>query len=291
MGKRAIETQDPAPWGLTTLTNPGPDEGSAYVYDSEGGAGTYAYVIDSGINDAHNDFSGRASRVWTAFPDESDDDGRGHGTHVAATIGGTKYGVAKQASLLSVKVFSGTSPSSVAIVIDGLNWAVNDIVSKGRQNSAVVNMSLSGGFSAALNDAVTAANDAGVVVVVIAGNDGGSAYYYSPASAKGAFTVGAINSTWHISTFSNHGPELIIFAPGTAIESAWIGGPDAINTISGTSMAAPHVAGLVLHAFSREGITGTEAMRSFLKTNGTPDKVQGYMWNTDNLVLNNGLSA
>lgn len=281
MSKRAVVTQDPATWGLGAVSHRDPGA-TSYVYDDAAGEGTYAYIVDTGINDAHNDFEGRASKAFTAFPGD-EEDSVGHGTHVAGTIGSATYGVSKKATLLAVKVFQGSS-SSTSIILEGFNWAADDIVSNGRENAAVVNLSLGGGYSASFNAAIDAASASGVVSAIAAGNSAADAANFSPASAATAITVGSIDSEWAISYFSNWGTVLDIFAPGSDIESTWIGGPDATNIISGTSMATPHVAGLVLYAFSVEGATGVAGVTDFLTSVATPDKVSGSINGSPNLV-------
>jgi oryzin len=181
-------------------------------------------------------------------------DSVGHGTHVAGTMVSSSYGVAKAASVISVKVFSGSS-GSTSVILDGYDWACNDIATKGRGAKAVINMSLGGGFSASFNSAVGDCYDAGVVTVVAAGNDGANAANYSPASAPEAITVGAITISNSRASFSNYGSVLDVFAPGQNILSCWIGSTTATNTISGTSMASPHVAGLVLYLQGLGGLT------------------------------------
>lgn len=249
------------------------------------GTNTFAYIVDTGINDAHNDFGGRASKAYTAFPGDEEDT-NGHGTHVAGTIGSATYGVSKQATLFGVKVFQGSS-SSTAIILDGFNWAVQDIVGNSRQGASVVNLSLGGGYSASFNAAIDAASAAGVISAIAAGNSAADASNFSPASAATAITVGSIDSDWSISYFSNYGAVLDLFAPGSNIESTWIGGPDATNSISGTSMATPHVAGLVLYAISVGGATGVEGVTNYLKTTATPDRVGGSINGSPNLIGNN----
>lgn len=182
-----------------------------------------------------------------------------------------------------MKVFQGSS-SSTSIILEGFNWAADDIVSNGRQDASVVNLSLGGGFSASFNAAIDAASEAGVVSAIAAGNSAADAANFSPASAATAITVGSIDSEWNISYFSNWGTVLDLFAPGSEIESTWIGGADATNIISGTSMATPHVAGLVLYAFSVEGVTGVAGVTDFLTSVATPDSIGGSINGSPNLI-------
>ena len=177
----------------------------------------------------------------------------GHGTHVAGTIGSRTYGVSKKATIIGVKVFAGES-GSTSVILDGYNWAVNDIVNQGRTGNSVVSMSLGGGFSDAFNQAVANAFNQGITTVVAAGNDNQDASNTSPASTPEAITVGAIQSDNARASYSNFGSILDIFAPGTDILSTWIGSDTATNTISGTSMATPHISGLVLYLQGLEGL-------------------------------------
>lgn len=271
----ALTTQRSSTWGLSSISHREPGE-SGYIYDTTAGEGTYGYVVDTGINVNHVEFEGRASNGYSAFSGANVDTA-GHGTHVAGTIGSKTYGVAKKANLIAVKVFQGEE-SSTSIILDGYQWAVNDIRSKSRQAEAAINLSLGGAFSSAFNRAVAAAYNAGVVTVVAAGNDDVDASEQSPASAPEAITVGSIDKTNARSYFSNFGSVLDIFAPGSDILSTWIGSTTATNTISGTSMAAPHVVGLVLYLQALEGLSSPDAVAerlTELATTGAVSDVQG----------------
>ncbi|KAF2218180.1 peptidase S8/S53 domain-containing protein, partial [Elsinoe ampelina] len=234
-------TQTGAPYGLAAISSRTAGS-TTYTYDTTA-SGTFGYVVDTGINTAHTNFGGRASNGFNAVGGQFVDS-NGHGTHVAGTMGSATYGVAKASSLIAVKVFTGSS-GSTATILSGYDWAVKDITAKGRQNRAVINMSLGGGFSDAFNRAVNAAFTAGVTTVVAAGNSNTNAANTSPASAANALTVGSVDRQRARSSFSNYGAVVDIFASGTGILSTWIGSTSATNTISGTSMASPHVAGLV----------------------------------------------
>ncbi|KFH44216.1 Alkaline proteinase-like protein [Hapsidospora chrysogenum ATCC 11550] len=283
----ALVTQNGAPWGLGTISHRQPGS-TSYIYDDSAGSGTYAYVVDTGILESHNEFSGRAITGYNAVGG-SNADTNGHGTHVAGTIGGRTYGVAKNTNLIAVKVFRGSS-SSTSIILDGFNWAVNDIINRGRQNKAAISMSLGGGYSSAFNNAVNTAYSRGVLSVVAAGNDNQNAANYSPASAANAITVGSIASNWARSSFSNYGSVLDIFAPGTSILSAWIGGNSATNTISGTSMATPHVTGVVLYLQALEGLT-TSGAAARLNALATTGRVSNPGSGSPNRILYNGNGA
>ncbi|KFA64470.1 hypothetical protein S40285_01101 [Stachybotrys chlorohalonatus IBT 40285] len=285
LSKRVVVTQNPSTWGLGTISHR-TSGFTNYIYDNVAGTNTYAYVVDTGIRTAHSEFGGRASAVWTGYAGDNADT-NGHGTHVAGTIGGTTYGVAKRANLLAVKVFQGGS-ATTSIIMNGFNWAANDIVSRGRTNSAVINMSLGGGYSSAFNTAVNNASGRGVVSVIAAGNSGVDAANTSPASATSAITVGAVDSTWTIASFSNYGSVLDIFAPGVGVVSAGIASNTATASLSGTSMACPHVAGLVLYGFSVNGVTGVTGITNWLFSVATNGVVRGNIRNSPNRLANNG---
>ncbi|KAM0253516.1 hypothetical protein ACHAP5_000546 [Fusarium lateritium] len=285
LSKRALTTQTGAPWGLGTVSHR--ERGStSYIYDTAAGTGTFAYIVDTGIRATHNEFEGRAQAVYTAFSGDNADSA-GHGTHVAGTIAGKTYGVSKKATIQAVKVFQGSS-SSTSIILAGFNWAANDIISKGRTTKSVVNMSLGGGYSASFNNAVESASRSGIISAIAAGNEAANAANTSPASAPSAITVGAIDSTWTIASYSNYGTVLDIFAPGTGVLSAWYTSNSATNSISGTSMATPHIAGLVLYGISVNGVSGVTGVTNWLKTTATSGKISGNLRSSPNLIGNNG---
>ncbi|KAK4619382.1 Subtilisin-like protease 2 [Fulvia fulva] len=246
--KRAEETQTDAPWGLARISHNKPGA-KDYVYNSTAkDDDIIAYVIDTGIYIEHEDFSdGRAVHGWN-FVDNSTNgnDDNGHGTHVAGTIGGTTYGVAKGVHLIAVKVLDAAGSGTTSGIIAAISWAVDDMNKRGKKEKAVANMSLGGFFSEALNTAVDSAVTAGLFFGVAAGNEGLPAYFYSPASARYTCTVAATDEKDKRAYFSNWGSSnyVDISAPGVNIKSAWIDYSTAANTISGTSMATPHVVGV-----------------------------------------------
>jgi len=236
-------TQIGADWGLNRISQVNLSSDGTYRYYESAGQDVDAYVIDTGIYLNHEDLLGRAHFGANYIPNETNDDCNGHGTHVAGTIGGKTYGVAKRVTLWAVKVLSCAGSGAWTGVLDGIQWVVKH--HSGRHQRSVANMSLGGGITQSIDDAVNAAVDQGVNMVVAAGNNNGLACNYSPARAAKAITVGATTNTDSRASFSNYGTCTDIFAPGNNIKSAWIGAPNATNTISGTSMAAPHVAGAV----------------------------------------------
>ncbi|WP_368050636.1 S8 family serine peptidase [Micromonospora sp. C28SCA-DRY-2] len=234
-------TQTPTPsWGLDRIDQRARPLNNSYTYPNSG-TGVTAYILDTGIRFSHSDFGGRAVSGFDAIDGGTADDGNGHGTHVAGTVGGTAYGVAKDVTLVGVRVLDDGGNGTYAQVIEGIDWVTGD---HDPGEPAVANMSLGGGFDQAVNDAVTASIADGVVYGIAAGNDNGiDACGVTPAATPDAITVGATQSNDVRASYSNIGSCLDIFAPGSAITSAWHTGDTATNTINGTSMATPHVVG------------------------------------------------
>jgi cerevisin len=256
------ETEKNSPWGLARISHRKTlnfGTFNKYLYSDDGGEGVDAYVIDTGTNTEHVDFEGRAKWGYTAPAGDPDKDGNGHGTHCSGTIAGKKYGVAKKANVYAVKVLRSNGSGSMSDVIKGVDWAskshqdqvklAKDGKRKGFKGS-VANMSLGGGKTTLLDKAVDAAVANGIHFAVAAGNDNADACNYSPAAAKNAVTVGASTIDDSRAYFSNYGKCTDIFAPGLNIQSTWIGSKYAINTISGTSMASPHICGLLAYYLS-----------------------------------------
>lgn len=294
----AVITQTGATWGLvrtayqtfpSSITNP-------YVYNSLAGQGVDVYVIDTGILTTHTDFGGRASSVFNAITAEQPTDLNGHGTHCSGTIGGTTYGIAKLVNLYAVKVLSASGSGTTAGVISGVNYVTN---SKSAVRKSVASMSLGGGASTALDDSVIASIVAGTVYAIAAGNDNGNACNASPARVATAVTVGATYTSPAAvpynpanpptsdvrSTFSNYGTCVDIFAPGTSITSDWIGSTTATNTISGTSMATPHVAGVLAVHLSVDATLNPAASKAWLVAAATPGLIANVGTGSPNLLL------
>jgi len=234
----ASATQTGATWGIDRVDQRALPLDSSYTYNTNA-SNVHAYIIDTGVLGTHTQFTGRMGNGYTAITDANGtNDCNGHGTHVAGTVGGTTYGVAKGVIIHPVRVLGCTGSGTNSGVIAGMDWVTANHV-----KPAVANMSLGGGASTATDDAVARMTAAGVVVAVAAGNDNGDACSYSPARAASAITVGSTANTDARSSFSNFGSCLDIYAPGSNILSAWYTSTSATNTISGTSMASPHVAG------------------------------------------------
>ncbi|WP_461026689.1 S8 family peptidase [Streptomyces sparsus] len=228
---------NPPSWGLDRIDQPNLPLNNSYTYPDSAGSGVTAYIIDTGIRHSHSDFGGRASFGFDAFGGNGND-GNGHGTHVAGTVGGNAYGVAKKASLVSVRVLDNAGSGTITGVVAGVDW-----VTQNARKPAVANMSLGGGANSTLDQAVRNSIASGVTYAVAAGNDNSNASGYSPARVAEAITVGSTTRTDARSSFSNYGSIVDIFAPGSDITAPWIGSDSATRTISGTSMASPHVAG------------------------------------------------
>ncbi|CAI7565877.1 unnamed protein product [Penicillium palitans] len=247
-----------APWGLARISHRESlsfGNFNKYLYAEEGGEGVDAYVIDTGTNTKHVDFEGRANWGKTIPQGDADEDGNGHGTHCSGTIAGKKFGVAKKANVYAVKVLRSNGSGTMSDVVKGVEWAAEAHIKKSKKGDkkfkgSVANMSLGGGSSRTLDLAVNAAVDAGIHFAVAAGNDNADACNYSPAAAEKAVTVGASTLADERAYFSNYGKCTDIFAPGLNILSTWVGSEHATNTISGTSMASPHIAGLLAYYVS-----------------------------------------
>ena len=279
---KELDTQTGATWGLTRIDERSLNLDGVYTYSSTAGRGVTAYIIDTGIQTNNVDFGSRAS-FGTNTVDRNNSDCNGHGTHVAGTVAGTKYGVAKLATLVGVKVLNCQGSGTTAGVIQGINWVTEHHVA----DKSVVNMSLGGGAITAMDDAVKRLIDSGVFVSAAAGNDNRNACNYSPARAPTAFTVAASDNNDRKASFSNFGPCVDAYAPGVAISSDWIGSPTATNAISGTSMAAPHVAG-VAALYLSEHSTTPAATSKWIRDNATTNVISGNPADTANLLLYKG---
>ncbi|MFD5596926.1 S8 family peptidase [Streptomyces griseorubiginosus] len=235
----ADTTQSSAPWGLDRIDQAALPLSGTYTYPDSAGSGVTAYVIDTGVRITHSQISGRASYGYDAVDgDTTAADGNGHGTHVATTIAGSTYGVAKKAKIVAVRVLDNAGSGTTAGVIAGIDWVTNN-----HSGPSVANLSLGGGASSTLDTAVRNSIASGVTYAIAAGNSSANASSYSPARVTEAITVGATTSTDARASYSNYGSVLDIFAPGSSITAGWYTSDTATNTISGTSMATPHVAG------------------------------------------------
>ncbi|BFZ54836.1 proteinase B [Savitreella phatthalungensis] len=306
------ELEKNAPWGLARLSHKktlGFSTFNKYEYDASAGEGVTAYIIDTGINVDHVDFEGRARWGKTIPQGDADIDGNGHGTHCAGTVAGKRYGVAKKANVVAVKVLRSNGSGSMSDVVAGVQWAADahkaakkDAANKKKPfKGSTANMSLGGGKSPALDRVVNAAVDSGIHFAVAAGNDNADACNYSPAAAEKAVTVGASSLADERAYFSNHGKCTDIFAPGLNILSTWIGSKYATNTISGTSMASPHICGLLTYALGLQPTSSSAfggdspvtplKLKKKLISLGSVGVLADLPAGTPNILANNGIDS
>jgi len=275
-------TQNNATWGLDRIDQADLPLNNTYNYDFDG-TGVNAYVIDTGVRITHNQFGNRGRSGFTAINDgNGTNDCDGHGTHVAGTVGSSTYGVAKDATIYAVRVLDCDGNGTNAGVLAGVDW-----VTSNHTKPAVANMSLGGGVSTALDNAVNSAVSQGITMVVAAGNDNNNACSHSPARAANAITVGSTTSTDARSSFSNFGTCLDIYAPGSSITSTWSTSNTATNTISGTSMAAPHVAGVAALYLDEFPNASPAQVQTAIENAAIPNKVSDARTGSPNLLLNN----
>jgi subtilisin family serine protease len=271
-------TQPYATWGIDRVDQRDLPLSGSYTYNSTG-AGVTAYIIDTGIETSHWEFGGRASVGADYVGDGyNGQDCNGHGTHVAGTLGGANYGVAKSAGLVSVRVFGCSGGSQWSTIIAAIDW-----VRYYHVKPAVVNMSLSGGAMQSVDDATQNLINAGVTVAVAAGNNGQNACNYSPARASAALTVGASNSSDAQAWFSNWGSCVDLYAPGEQVTSAWLYG--GTNTINGTSMATPHVAGAAALYLQGNPTASPATVGSAIVSNASQYKLYSLGAGSPNLLL------
>ncbi|KAI0108886.1 subtilase [Nemania sp. FL0031] len=286
----ALVAQANAPPGLVRISHADVGKDS-YVFDNSSGQGITAYVVDTGILTTHEEFQGRATLAFNAIEGSANTDENGHGSHVSGTIGGATFGVAKNVKLVGVKVLDASGGGTNADVLDGLNFVESDVQDKKIQGKAVMNMSLGGGLSQAINKAIEALVDAGVVPVVAAGNEAQDAANTSPASAPNAITVGALDATTdERADFSNFGDVVDIYAPGVDVLSVGIKSNTDTETLSGTSMASPHVAGLAAYLMSLEDLTTAAGVAQRMKSlaAATGATVVKNVRGTTSAIANNG---
>lgn len=274
-------TQTGATWGIDRTDQLSLPLDGTYTYE-QNGATVDAYIFDTGIRQDHTEFGGRAKPGFDAIlAGGTANDGNGHGTHVAGTVGGATYGLAKNVTLYAVKVLGDNGSGSYSGVIAGIDWAIAHHTTR----PAVGNMSLGGGASTAMDDAVRRAIADGIVMCVAAGNDYMNAANYSPARTAEAITVGATTSTDGFASYSNFGSIVDILAPGSAIKSASYTGITATATLSGTSMATPHVAGAaVMYLEAFPGSSATDVQNG-LKSKATANKISAVPTGTPNILL------
>jgi len=281
--KSKTVTQTTAPWGLARISTGKTVTGSVkalnfpYAADEFGGKAIDVYILDTGVNVEHSEFEGRAIFLDTIVG-TPDVDADGHGTHVAGTVAGKTFGVAKKANIIAIKVLDDEGGGSNVGIIRGIDIVIKR--AKITKRPSIINMSLGGGISQALDDATTNAVKAGVHVVVAAGNDAVDADQNSPARALNVITVGSINIKDTLSSFSNFGASVDILAPGEDIISADFKNVNGSRSISGTSMATPHVAGLVAYLLYMEGQAPPADIRKRILALSSADERSGLRANT-----------
>ncbi|MGW1493110.1 S8 family peptidase [Streptomyces sp. NBC_00191] len=272
---------DPPSWGLDRIDQADTAGDKKYTYPDSAGEGVTAYVIDTGVRISHKDFGGRAAHGFDAVDnDDSADDGNGHGTHVAGTIAGTAHGVAKKAKVVAVRVLDDNGSGTTEQVVAGIDW-----VTKNHQGPSVANMSLGGGADEALDEAVRKAIASGVTFAVAAGNESSDASQGSPARVKEAITVASSTKEDAQSEFSNFGEIVDIYAPGSDITSAWNDSDEGTKTISGTSMATPHVVGAAAVYLGAHQDSTPEQVAKALTDGATADKITNPSAGTPNKLL------
>ncbi|WP_392676383.1 S8 family peptidase [Streptomyces sp. LN785] len=275
-------TQDSPPsWGLDRIDQTATAGDRAYTYPDSAGDGVTAYVIDTGVRTTHKEFGGRAVSGFDAVDnDDSADDGNGHGTHVAGTIAGATYGVAKKAKVVAVRVLDDAGSGTTEQVVAGIDW-----VTEHHQGPSVANMSLGGSADPALDAAVQKAIASGVTFAVAAGNESADAGESSPARVPEAITVASSTVDDKQSSFSNYGATVDIYAPGSDIVSSWNDSDEGTNTISGTSMATPHVVGAAAVYLAGHPDATPAEVAAALTDGAPPDAISDATEGTPNRLL------
>jgi subtilisin family serine protease len=274
----ATQTNPPS-WGLDRIDQRNLPLNNSYTYPNTA-TNVHAYIIDTGIRFSHQTFGGRATSGFDAIDGGSADDCNGHGTHVAGTVGGSQYGVAKGVLLVGVRVLNCSGSGTIAQVVAGVDWVRTNAI-----RPAVANMSLGGGASTSIDNAVSNAITSGVTFAVAAGNSNANACNSSPARVPAAITVGATQINDARASFSNFGTCLDVFGPGVSITSSWSSSDTATNTISGTSMASPHAAGVAALIASANPAWTPQQVRDRLVADATPNVVTNPGTGSPNRLL------
>ncbi|RCH90132.1 serine protease [Rhizopus stolonifer] len=287
----AIVSQAGAEWNLIRVSQRNRNYNSPYYYDSSAGSSAYVYVVDDGMNVNHNEFAGRARWGFTAYTGITRF-GTGHGTHVAGTIGGTTYGVAKKANLIAVQVLDDTGSGSISSIISGLQWVTNQ--ASGQKGKAIINMSLGvdtdGSNDPTLttfNNAVSAVVNAGIPIFAAAGNSAKATCQFLPAGNSKVYAVAASTKTDGLASFSNYGSCTQVIAPGENIKSSYISSSSSTAVLSGTSMASPHVAGVAALLVGQLGNPSPTTLYNAITSYSTKNAISGVKGTPNNLLFNN----
>ncbi|MEV8603245.1 S8 family peptidase [Streptomyces griseoviridis] len=276
-----LGTQTNAPWGLDRIDQSNLPLSGTYTYPDHGGSGSTVYVLDTGVRITHQEIAGRASYGWDFVDnDATAQDGYGHGTFVATVTAGTTYGVAKKAKIVAVRVLGNDGSGTTAGVIAGVDWITANHVA-----DSVANVSLGGGASTTLDSAVNNSIASGVTYSIAAGNSGALASNYSPARVAAAITVGATTSADARASYSNYGPTVDLFAPGSGITAAWNSSDTATYTGNGTSFAAPHVSGAAALYLTAHPGSSPAAVASALVGGATNNVLTGIGTGSPNKLL------
>lgn len=277
------ETQSGATWGIDRIDQRSLPLDSTYSYATNPGLGVRAYVIDTGLLTTHSEFAGRVAQGWSTLDNTTKvTDCNGHGTHVAGTVAGSTFGVAKAATLVPVRVLDCAGSGTTSGVIAGIDWVIGNHAAG---TPAVANLSLGGGISSAMDTAIQSLTNDGVTVVVAAGNAAVDACTSSPARAPSALTVAASDSTDAQASFSNFGSCVDLYGPGVGISSAWYTGTSSAASLSGTSMAAPHVAGAAAIVLGTSHALTPTQVSSAVVSNATTNVIKNSSTGTPNRLV------
>ncbi|CAO3572843.1 unnamed protein product [Mortierella alpina] len=277
--------QSPAPWHLVRVSQHDRNFSLPYYYNDAAGQGVTAYILDTGILAAHPDFNGRASLGLNLIAGSPNTDENGHGTYVAGILGGLKHGVAKKVTLVGVKVLDASGSGSTSGVVAGMDWVAKTAVA----GKAVVNMSLGGAKSKAIDDAAARLYAQNIPLITAAGSSASAdSCQGSPSGAPTAYTVAAIDQADKVASFTSLGSCVDIFAPGVGITSDWIGAGAAEKTLSGSSASSPIVAGVAALYMSFNSLPTATAVYAKLNNTATVGKVIGNLGGAPNLIVHNG---